>query len=71
MKYPILSKAEVWDDENRYEYGAIMADSYSNAAYELENYYGSDLISLKLFMCEEGPLFLDKETYKKIIETPM
>ena len=62
MKYPILFKAEVWDDENRYEYGAIMADSYSNAAYELENYYGSDLISLKLFMCEEGPLFLDKET---------
>lgn len=71
MKYPILFKAEVWDDENRYEYGATMADSYSDAAHQLEIYYGSDLISLKLFMCEEGPLLFDKETYKKIIEMPM
>lgn len=71
MKYPVLFKVEVWDDADRYDYGAVMAEGYGDAAHQLEEYYGAELVSLSLFMCEAGPLFFDKETYDKIIEMPM
>ena len=43
-----------------------MASNYADAMAQIETYYGNDLCGVELFMCEEGPLFIDEELYNKI-----
>lgn len=64
--YPILFRADVWDEESYHEYGVIMATSYADGMAQIENYYGNDLCGVELFMCEEGPLMINEELYNKI-----
>lgn len=63
MMYPILFRVGVWDEEERNDYGVIMAPSYTDAAKELETMYEGELLEMELFMCEEGPLYINKELY--------
>ena len=64
--YPILFRADVWDEEVHHDYGVTMASSYADAMAQIETYYCNDLCGVELFMCEEGPLFIDEELYNKI-----
>ena len=64
--YPILFRVDVWDEEIHHYYGVTMAANYADAMAQIETYYGNDLCSVELFMCEEGPLFIDEEFYNKI-----
>ena len=64
--YPILFRVDVWDEKVRQDYGVTMASSYADAMAQIETYYGNDLCRVELFMCEEGPLFIDEELYNKI-----
>ena len=64
--YPILFRADVWDEEIHHDYGVIMDSNYADAMAQIETYYGNDLCGVELFMCEEGPLFIDEELYNKI-----
>ena len=64
--YPILFRADVWDEKVRQYYGVTMASNYADAMAQIEAYYGNDLCGVELFMCEEGPLFIDEELYNKI-----
>lgn len=64
--YPVLFRVDVWDDEARRDYGVTMASSYADAMAQIETYYGNELCGVELFMCEEGPLFIDEEFYNKI-----
>ena len=64
--YPILFRADVGDEEIPHDYGVIMASNYADAMAQIETYYGNDLCGVELFMCEEGPLFIDEEIYDKI-----
>ena len=64
--YPVLFRADVWDEKVRQYYGVTMDSSYADAMTQIETYYGNDLCGVELFMCEEGPLFIDEELYNKI-----
>jgi hypothetical protein len=64
--YPILFRADVWDEEIRHDYGVIMATGYIDGMEQIEKYYGYDLCGVELFMCEEGPLMIDEELYNQI-----
>ena len=64
--YPILFRADVWDEEIHHDHGVIMTSNYADAMAQIETYYGNDLCGVELFMCEEGPLFIDEELYNKI-----
>ena len=64
--YPVLFRVDVWDEKVRQYYGATMASNYADAMAQIETYYGNDLCGIELFMCEEGPLFIDEELYNKI-----
>lgn len=64
--FPILFRVDVWDEEIRHEYGIIMANCYADGMAQIETYYGNELCSVELFMCEEGPLFINEEFYNKI-----
>ena len=64
--YPILFRADVWDEKVRQDYGVTMASNYADAMTQIENYYGNELCGVELFICEEGPLFIDVELYNKI-----
>lgn len=64
--YPILFRADVWDEKPYHEYGVIMASCYANGMAQIEDYYGNDLCGIELFMCEEGPLMINEELYNKI-----
>ena len=64
--YPILFRVDVWDEKVRQDYGVTMASSYADAMTQIETYYCNDLCGVELFMCEEGPLFIDEELYNKI-----
>ena len=64
--YPVLFRVDVWDEKVRQDYGVTMASSYADAMTQIETYYCNDLCSVELFMCEEGPLFIDEELYNKI-----
>ena len=64
--YPVLFRADVWDEKVRQYYGVTMASNYADAMAQIETQYGNDLCGVELFMCEEGPLFIDEELYNKI-----
>ena len=64
--YPVLFRVDVWDEMIRHDYGVTMASNYADAMAQIEAYYGTDLCGVELFMCEEGPLFIDEELYNKI-----
>ena len=64
--YPVLFRVDVWDEKVRQDYGVTMASSYADAMTQIETYYCNDLCGVELFMCEEGPLFIDEEFYNKI-----
>ena len=64
--YPILFRADVWDEEIQHDYGVIMASNCADTMAQIETYYGNELCGVELFMCEEGPLFIDGELYNKI-----
>ena len=64
--YPVLFRVDVWDEEIRHDYGVTMASSYADAMAQIETYYCNDLCGVELFMCEEGPLFIDEELYNNI-----
>lgn len=62
-----LFRAESYlDGENTInEYGVLMAYSYSDAAAQLEKFYGEELLCLELDMLEEGPFYFNKELYDR------
>ena len=64
--YPVLFRVDIWDEAIRHDYGVTMDSNYANAMAQIETYYGNDLCGVELFMCEEGPLFIDEELYNKI-----
>ena len=64
--YPILFRADVWDEKVRQDYGVTMASYYADAMTQIENYYGNDLCGVELFICEEGPLSISEELYNNI-----
>lgn len=64
--YPVLFRADVWDEVIRHGYGVTMASNYADAMAQIKTYYGNDLCGVELFMGDEGPLFIDEELYNKI-----
>ena len=46
--YPVLFRADVWDEKVRQDYGVTMASSYADAMTQIENYYGNDLCGVEL-----------------------
>ena len=66
MMYPILFRADAWDEEIRHDYGIIMASSYADGMAQIETYYGNDLCGIEMFMCEEGPLMVTEKFYNEI-----
>ena len=51
--YPVLFRADVWDEEICHDYGVTMASNYADAMGQLETYYSDELCGVELFMCEE------------------
>ena len=43
--YPVLFRADVWDEKVRQDYGVTMASCYADAMTQIENYYGNDSVS--------------------------
>ena len=64
--YPVLFRVDVWDEVIHHNYGVTTASNYADAMAQIETYYDNDLCGIELFMCEEGPLFIDEELYDKI-----
>lgn len=66
--YPIYFKAVIWDIEAAKEYvdeGFITLPSLSEALTYLSEYYGKELITLKVHPLAEGPVLLSQlEEYR-------
>lgn len=68
-KCSFLFEADVWFDNNMAtECGFISADTFSEAANLLEEYYGDSLEKLHLECSEASLITMDRETARKIWE---
>lgn len=74
MENKYLTKFEVelyYEEEHSCEQGFIFATSYADAAEQLENYYGLELMTIKnlsLIGDENIPLLLSSETYNTVLK---
>lgn len=71
--YPYIFWGSVYDEidaEEREFSGCTFADSYAEAMDNIEDYYGEDLISIRLTPLEESSIleFTSKKEGKKIVE---
>lgn len=58
--YPIEYKVTVWieeEEKNKIYYGITFGENYTEAMAKIEDYYGKEIIDVKLFMNEEGEVF--------------
>ena len=59
--YPVEYVATVWNsDENKEEinHGVTFAGNYTEAMSNIESYYGDELITIKVTMLEESPVYV-------------
>ena len=69
MAHPILAKVEFWDDiDNKMATAVHILNAYSftQAAEQLESYYGDNLESINLDMYEEGLITFPVESYETL-----
>ena len=70
--FPIYFKAIVWDtdtQETMTEEGFVVMPEMADALVYLSNYYGKDLMTLKVHPLAEGPILLsDLADYRKSAE---
>lgn len=67
--YTAFFEATVYDDSNmnsRTEYGAIPAETFTEAAAMLEDYYGNDLVKFSIELVEGGVLLFTKEVFDEL-----
>lgn len=66
--YPIYFKVIAWDSDSAKEYveeGFVCFENISDALKYISEYYGKDLITLKVHPLAEGPILLsDLEEYR-------
>ena len=58
--YPIEYEAIIWNDDSRkYDkiHGITFGENYTQAMQNIEKYYGTDIVSIKLFMNEENSIY--------------
>ena len=78
MNYPCLYKATVFyydgeaqSDVTETMHGILYADSFADAARQVESYYGKDLISVETELFEDGLIEIPEAevaTIRKILE---
>lgn len=67
--YPVEFKVHVWNDVKGIEeinHGVTFADDYSEAAGKVDAYFGSDLISMQLFMLEESSCYIFENSEEEL-----
>lgn len=58
--YPVEYIVTIWDDlTNKEEVvkGITFAKNYTEAMSKIEDYYGNEIIDIKMFMLEEGSVY--------------
>lgn len=71
MPYPVLAKVTYWDEVNGKHctrVNLLSAYSFSEAAQQLESYYGDCLEDMKLTIYEEGLITMPTHMYKTLKE---
>lgn len=79
--YPVEYEARIWNEfkgehgEEEVVHGITFAETFTEAASNLESYYGSDLLVLKTYMMEEEsvPIYefeSTNENYHGMIKLP-
>lgn len=66
-----LFKVNFWDDtkgKEEVEYSIISADSFRDAAEEIENYYGDELIAVECEIQESSLIILSEQEWKRMKE---
>ena len=69
--YPTIVTVEYWDEDEKIlktEGVLIYAESFANAAEQVEEYYGNMIESMKIHMYEEGLFKIDTQHIKTIEE---
>jgi len=54
--FPVEYEAHVWNEIFKKEeivHGITFGEDFADAMYNIEHYYGDDIISIKLYMLEE------------------
>lgn len=59
--YPFEYEVEVSYENTKY-HGVTFAKNYGKAAKNIENYYGDELVTMKLFCMEEQSVYEFEET---------
>lgn len=59
--YPFEYEVEVSYENTKY-HGVTFAKNYGKAAKNIENYYGDELVTIKLFCMEEQSVYEFEET---------
>lgn len=58
----------LFEEKNLDDYGAIYAPTFADAAKQIEQHYGDDLIEVRLYPLEEGLLLMPQTAYVAIKE---
>ena len=67
--YPTLCKVEYWDENQiKTDNCLIYADSFVEAAQQIEDYYGKEIESLSIQMFDIGVWRVDDATAARIVE---
>ena len=69
--YPTIVTVEYWDEDEKIlktEGVLIYAESFANAAEQVEEYYGNTIESMRIQMYEEGLFRIDTQHIKMIEE---
>lgn len=65
--YPVEYEINIYDDIDKKEriiHGITFAENFTEAMSNIEEYYGKDIIDIKLFMNEESSVYeLDASDY--------
>ena len=67
--YPVEFKVISWNDITEKEetnHGVTFAENWAEAMANVESYFGSDLISVRLFMLEEGNCYIFENSNEEL-----
>ena len=56
-----------FDKETKKDYIICCGDSYEEVGRNLEDFYGNDIVSIKITLLEEGPVYLTQDILDSVV----